>query len=130
MPYVHCNSCPSTMQAKFHIERAWMLLNAAHETHELSGTIYRNTLAVAIRALGEAAAALQIPPRRQPSRSGSRLFGIKFHAATPHRCAYWFVVTTGAHPTPARTVSIHTDFAAAQAALVQLRSKRAEVSHG
>jgi hypothetical protein len=66
MATVNCkSSCAAGMQAAFHIERAWLLLNAANENHALSGKIYRNTLAVAMRSLGEAAAALQVEVTRR-----------------------------------------------------------------
>lgn len=66
MANVNCkSSCAAGMQAAFHIERAWMLLNAAHEMHRLNGQIYRNTLAVAMRSLGEAAGALQCEVTRR-----------------------------------------------------------------
>jgi hypothetical protein len=58
------------MQAAFHIERAWLLLNAAHEVHNLTGNIYRNSLAVAMRTLGEAAAALQCEVTRREVAHG------------------------------------------------------------
>ena len=57
-------ACPSAAHTLFQIERAYLLLNAAHAEHDLSGKIYRNTLAVAMRALGEAAAALQVQKSR------------------------------------------------------------------
>ena len=62
---VNCCSCTTSMQALFHIERSQLLLNAAYETQGLSGQVYRNTLAVAMRSLKHAATALQSRPVRE-----------------------------------------------------------------
>ena len=71
MANVNCkSSCAAGMQAAFHIEQAWLLLHAAHELHTLSGAIYRNTLAVAMRSLGEAAGALQCEVKRREVAHG------------------------------------------------------------
>lgn len=51
--------CTTGAQAVHHIERAWLVLNAAHEIHNLSAAVYKNSLSVAMRSLGEAVAALQ-----------------------------------------------------------------------
>ncbi len=66
MTIVNCkSSCAAGMQAAFHIEQAWLLLNAAYEVHQLNGKMYRNTLSVAMRSLGEAAGALQCEATRK-----------------------------------------------------------------
>ena len=61
------SSCPSGMQALFHIGRSQQLLNAAVEVHELSGKIYRNSLHVALRSLDQAVLALQAAADREVS---------------------------------------------------------------
>jgi hypothetical protein len=132
---VNCKtSCAAGMQAAFHIERAWLLLNAAHGTHELSGKIYRDTLAVAMRSLGDAATSLQVWTRRPPMHTAVVQMSdvkIAFDSGSPRRPARWLVVTTDNHPTPGRTISAHATVEDAETARSEIVGARLEVSsHG